>query len=204
MDIKVSVIIPVYNVEKLLPRCLDSLVDQSFNQFEIILVNDASPDRSDLIMKDYSKRYPELIHCLYLEENVRQGGARNRGLKIARGEYVCFIDSDDWVNKDYVGALYEEAIRTGSDIVYCRYQMTKPGLELTRQDFFPEQIGDQNDKRKKACMLLSGTGPCWCIIRRSLLIENKLYFPEKMLQSAAPAPPAKPSTASKISYFPQN
>ena len=102
MCIEVSVIVPVYNVEKYLNRCVESLLNQTYKNIEIILVNDASPDNSIAIMKEYEKKYPDIIKCIYLTKNVRQGGARNRGLKIAKGKFICFVDSDDWVDSDYI------------------------------------------------------------------------------------------------------
>lgn len=200
MDIKVSVIIPIYNVEQYLAKCLDSMVDQTFREMEVILVNDASPDNSDRIMKEYSDKYPELFRCLYLKENVRQGGARNRGLEIAQGEYVCFVDSDDWVNPDYVKSLYEEAVRSNSDIVYCRYALVNEDSERICADFFPQQIGEQTKERKKIALLLNATGPCWCIIKKSLLVDNKLYFPEKMLYEDMAICPIIPYYAEKMGY----
>lgn len=102
MCIEVSIIVPVYNVEKYLNRCIESLLNQTYKNIEIILVNDASPDNSIAIMKEYEKKYPDIIKCIYLTKNVRQGGARNRGLKIAKGKFICFVDSDDWVDSDYI------------------------------------------------------------------------------------------------------
>lgn len=102
MCIEVSIIVPVYNVEKYLNRCVESLLNQTYKNIEIILVNDASPDNSIAIMKEYEKKYPDIIKCIYLTKNVRQGGARNRGLKIAKGKFICFVDSDDWVDSDYI------------------------------------------------------------------------------------------------------
>ena len=88
MNVKVSIIIPVYNVENYLRRCLDSCINQTLMEIEIIVVNDASPDNSDFIMKEYEKNYPEKIKCIYLKENLCQGGARNIGIQIAKGQYL--------------------------------------------------------------------------------------------------------------------
>ena len=94
---KVSIIVPVYNVEKYLPKCLDSLVSQTIDDFEILVVNDGSPDRSQDIIDEYSRRYPEKVVSL-VKENGGQGSARNMALEIAKGEYIGFVDSDDWVD----------------------------------------------------------------------------------------------------------
>ncbi|WP_294594847.1 glycosyltransferase family 2 protein, partial [uncultured Rikenella sp.] len=95
-EYKVSVIVPCYNAEQFLTRCLDSLVNQTLEGIEIICVNDASPDNGIAILRDYETRYPNVV-VIDLKENVRQGGARNRGIEIARGEYIGFVDADDWV-----------------------------------------------------------------------------------------------------------
>lgn len=117
--IKVSIVVPVYNVEKYLKKCLDSLVRQTLEEIEIILVNDASPDKSDIIMEQFRERYPDKIKCIYLKENLSQGGARNQGIKIATGEYITFVDSDDYVDVTMCEQLYKKAEETGSDIVIC-------------------------------------------------------------------------------------
>ena len=119
--VKVSIIVPIYNVEKYLRRCVDSLVNQTLKDIEIILINDASPDHCDDIMHEYERRYAEKVKCIYLKENIRQGGARNRGLEIAKGEYVTFVDSDDFADVTMCEKMYQEACRGDFDIVYCDY-----------------------------------------------------------------------------------
>ena len=178
---KVSIIVPIYNVEKYLRKCVDSLINQTLQDIEIILVNDASPDASDSIMREYQENYPHLIKCIYLKENVRLGGARNRGFEIAKGEYVSFVDSDDWVDLDYIEKLYNKAIETNSDIVYADYMIASDTKNETRPNMFPQFCGVQDDVRHKANLLMTGDGACACIIRRSLLYDNQLYFPEKMV-----------------------
>lgn len=109
---KVSVVVPVYNVEKYLCRCIDSLLNQSFSDFEIICVNDCSPDGSAEILKRYETANPERIKVLTNDKNLGLGLTRERALKHVRGEYVMFVDSDDYVKPDYietyVGAVNEE------------------------------------------------------------------------------------------------
>ena len=115
---KVSVIVPVYNVEKYLPQCLDSLVNQTLRDIEILVVNDGSPDNSQAIIDAYREKYPELIRS-YMKENRGQGSARNLGLSHADGEYISFIDSDDWIDRDALKSMYELAEKESSDIVIC-------------------------------------------------------------------------------------
>ena len=178
---KVSIIVPVYNVEKYLRKCLDSLVNQTMQDIEIILVNDASPDGSDVIMREYQQNYPKIIKCIFLKENVRLGGARNRGLEIVVGDYVAFVDSDDWVDLDYIEKLYHKAISTESDIVYADYMMvTDMGIE-SRPNIYPQLCGELNEAKRKANLLLTGAGACACLIRRGLIMDNDLFFQEKMV-----------------------
>lgn len=113
---KVSVIVPVYNVEKYLRQCLDSLVDQNFDSYEVIVVNDGSSDNSQSIIELYSKKYPNIIRS-YLKENGGLGSARNFGLEKARGEYIAFVDSDDWVDNKMLSILYSKATKENLDIV---------------------------------------------------------------------------------------
>lgn len=115
---KVSVIIPVYNVYDYLDKCLDSLVHQTLKDIEIIVVNDGSPDDSDKIIAKYQKRYPRKIVSL-TKKNGGQGSARNLGLTKAQGKYVAFVDSDDYIEKDMLEAMYNKASKTNSDIVIC-------------------------------------------------------------------------------------
>lgn len=116
--IKVSVIIPVYNVEKYLKKCLDSLVNQTLKEVEIIVVNDGSPDNSQKIIDKYVKKYPKLIKS-FIKENGGQGTARNLGLKYAKGEYISFVDSDDWLDVTALESMYNLAKKDDSDIVIC-------------------------------------------------------------------------------------
>ena len=95
---KVSVIVPVYNVEKYLEKCLESLVNQTLKSIQIIIVNDGSSDNSQEIIDKYAKQYPNKIFS-YIKENGGLGDARNYGLNYAEGEYISFVDADDWVDE---------------------------------------------------------------------------------------------------------
>lgn len=111
---KISVIVPVYNVEKYLNRCIDSILNQSFEDFELILVDDGSPDNSGKICDEYAQNDArvKVIH----KENGGLSDARNAGIEIAQGEFLSFIDSDDWVKEEYLNILYTNAINFDADI----------------------------------------------------------------------------------------
>ena len=111
---KVSVIVPVYNVEKYLSDCLDSLIKQTLKDIEIICVDDGSTDNSHKILLEYARKDDRIL--VLQQENSKQGTARNKGLEIAKGEYIGFVDSDDWVDEDFYEKLYIAAIEKDSDI----------------------------------------------------------------------------------------
>ena len=115
--IKVSIIVPVYNVEKYINRCLDSLVNQTLKEIEIIVVNDESPDNSEEIIIEYQKKYNNIKY--YKKTNGGLSDARNYGIKYASGEYIGFVDSDDYVDLSMFEKLYEKAFKENLDIVVC-------------------------------------------------------------------------------------
>lgn len=112
--IKVSIIVPVYNVEKYIRCCLDSLVNQTMSNIEIICINDGSTDNSLEILEEYAKKDDRIK--IINQENKKQGAARNRGIEIAQGEFIGFVDSDDWVDLDYFEKLYTTALEYQSDV----------------------------------------------------------------------------------------
>ncbi|WP_276867773.1 glycosyltransferase family 2 protein [Enorma massiliensis] len=118
---KISVVVPVYNVELYLERCLDSLLNQTFNDYEIVCVNDCSPDNSIEILRYYEARYPERIVVLENERNLGLGRTREHALEYARGEYVMFVDSDDYVKNDYLETYFRAASASDADIIVGGY-----------------------------------------------------------------------------------
>ena len=119
MQPKVSVIVPVYNVEKYIRKCLDSIVGQTLADIQIILVNDGSKDASGDICREYAAKYANISY--YAQENAGSAAARNKGLAHADGEYVGFVDSDDWIEPQMYQRLYETAKENHDvDMVFCR------------------------------------------------------------------------------------
>lgn len=117
MDSLISVIVPIYNVEKYLNRCVDSIINQTYKNLEIILVDDGSPDNCPKMCDDYAEKDSRIkvVH----KENGGLSDARNAGMKVATGEYVSFIDSDDYVSLDFYETLFQTMIDNDSDIVEC-------------------------------------------------------------------------------------
>ena len=110
---KVSIIIPVYNVEPYVARCIDSVVNQTYNNLQIIVVNDGSIDNSLQILNTYNDDRLQII----TKENGGLSSARNEGLKYVVGDYILFIDSDDWIHLNMINVMIKEAIKTDADIV---------------------------------------------------------------------------------------
>ena len=161
---KLSVIVPVYKAEAYLNTCVESLLAQTLTDMEIILVNDGSPDRSGEIMADYAARYPEKIRTLTLT-NGGQGRARNRGIELARGEYLGFVDSDDYVLPEMYETLCRVADSEGADIVDCE-------IEAFYEDGKTERLRTWRDGRPIA----AAGSACNKLFRRSAVGEVR--FPE--------------------------
>lgn len=149
MQPKVSVVIPVYNIEKYLRECLDSVVHQTLQEIQIILIDDGSTDSSGEICKEYAQKYSTVEY--FYKTNGGSASARNMGIDHAKGEYIGFIDSDDWVEKNMYERMYLKAVEQKADIIFCRsfedecpgsyeYVMPKSGyytLENMKEAIFP-------------------------------------------------------------------
>ena len=161
--VKISVIVPVYNVEKYLDKCLNSLVNQTLKDIEIIVINDGSPDNSQTIIECYSKKYSNVKS--YVKRNGGISDARNYGLKYASGEYIAFVDSDDYVDLSMMEKLYNKAIENSYDIVECNLHMVDDNGNLLKdvntnqkKDIFDEQGIKKymlSHQKKSAKILLS-------------------------------------------------
>lgn len=164
---KVSVIIPVYNVENYLRKCLDSLVNQRLKDIEIIVVNDGTTDNSQEIINEYVKKYPKKVVSI-IQENGGQGAARNTGLLHAKGEYIGYVDSDDYVEENMYEELYKKAKEEDSDIVICGNNVVKENYEL----FSKEDV----DKE-----FLLGKMAVWNkIYKKNIIVDNKIQFRSKV------------------------
>ena len=120
---KVSIIVPVYNVEKYLTKCLDSLVNQTLSDIEIIVVNDGSPDNSKKIIESYSEKYSNIIPYFSEKNHGYPGFGRNIGLNTATSDYIMFMDNDDEYDVNMCETLYETIINENADIVVCGRMM---------------------------------------------------------------------------------
>lgn len=160
--VKVSVVIPVYNVEKLLKRCIDSLLNQTFSDYELVLINDGSSDHSLDVLNQY-KNNPKIR--IYNQKNRGPALTRNRGIKLTKGKYIMFIDSDDYVSSDYIEKYYNAMKTKNYDLVIGGYQKTT-GKKV-------EFIRKLKDGEFSKYMVM---GPVSKLYKKSFLMENKIEF----------------------------
>lgn len=187
---KVSVIIPIYKVEKYLSRCLDSVVNQTLEDIEIVLVDDGSPDSCPEICDRYAKKDSRIkvIH----KKNEGLGYARNSGMLIATGEYIAFLDSDDYVSKDMYEKVYSELKRTDADCCVTGYVVKKDsGDEIRKENPLGTAVYKNDDIIIKVLAGMLGSKPnqardtdvgmsVWkCVYRKELLQEKGILFPSE-------------------------
>ena len=169
--LKVSVIIPVYNVAPYLKRCLDSLCNQTLKDIEIILIDDCSTDGSLNILKDYASK-DERLKLITLSQNQGAAVARNKGLEIAKGEYIGFVDPDDTIDLNFYEELYKKAKETNADIVKCEIVQNFPDGTILK--------GNMNKliiEKSKFYFIYEFTS---AIYRASLIFENNITFPAEV------------------------
>jgi glycosyltransferase involved in cell wall biosynthesis len=138
METAISIIVPVYNLEKYLPRCIDSILHQTFKHFELILINDGSTDNSGEICNVYAKKDKRII--VLHKENGGVAAARNAGLDIARGKYIGFVDNDDFIHPFMLEILYKKACQHASDITVCDFLKVEENEKI---DFSKRPIVEQ-------------------------------------------------------------
>ncbi len=185
---KLSIIVPFYNMEAdgKLKYCMESLVHQTLRDkgisYEILAVDDCSPDGTFDSLKAYEAQYPGLVRALKTPVNKKQGGARNLGLKEAKGEWIGFMDGDDWAAPDMFEKLLAKADATGADVVGCDlHQVTSHTMEIGSivNANTMDQTGELGPEQYRKLML----NPCSMVIKiykRSVIEENHLSFPEGM------------------------
>lgn len=178
-EVKVSIIVPVYNVEKYLVNCMESMVNQTLEEIEIIVVNDGSPDNSIVILEEYERKYPQKVR-VFTTENRGVSHARNYGLDRAVGEFVMFVDSDDFIELHMVETLYNKAIADGNDLVMCArnnvYEVEgKADLKKKEMKIFSVNQNFKMSERKFE-MVHASPFPWDKLFKRSLL--EGIRFPE--------------------------
>lgn len=184
---KVSVIIPVYNTRKYLKKCLDSVMNQTLKEIEIICINDGSTDNSLEILNEYAQRDKRFI--IINKANGGAGSARNAGIDVARGEYIGFVDSDDWIEPDMFEVLYNKAKEFNCDVSFCNIRLyDESKKKYIESDFYSHKIFlDYANKRltledfKDKVFDLSLAA--WHrVYRTSYIKENKIKFKEVKIE----------------------
>lgn len=185
---KISIIIPCHNTAQLLPRCMSSLASQTIgiDNMEIILVNDASTDNNATWQEilHWEAQYPESVIAINLEENLRQGGARNIGMNYASSEFIGFVDSDDWVEPNIFELMLDEIVDSGNEIVHCKSFRDNGCHKMPHllDGSYQRLIIDTEDKRKQFISTNCIGYNVWDkVYRRGFLLENNIIFPEKLM-----------------------
>lgn len=181
---KISVIVPCYNAAAYLSRCLDSIVNQTYgiDNLEVICINDASTDSTFDILCQYERKYPESFLIINNEINTKQGYARNLAIKYSSGDYITFVDSDDYIDLQMIERLHESIISKEYDYVSCRYYRVVDGINYildNAPDNIIEYIIDSDEKRDSFIVDdCDNPGCCSTLYSRSFVAENDLRFAE--------------------------
>lgn len=172
---KVSVLVPFYNVEKYVGRCVESLFSQTYSNIEYVFVNDCTPDNSMDIINEHIDKFNVRNKCVIINHEVNKGisASRNDCLDNATGDYILFIDSDDYIDKDMVELLVKAAIENNADISGCGYieEYKDRSVEM------PQRYTNNHVEMMRAITLLTIKGVMWkLLIRRSIVEENQVRF----------------------------
>ena len=196
MSVSVSVIVPVYNVEKYLDECLSSLVNQTLSELEIIVVNDGTKDNSQSIIDHYVKQYPNKVVSL-IKENGGLGDARNYGIPYAKGEYIGFVDSDDIVHLEMYEKMFNKAKLEDSDLVLCDLEYF---YETSSEKMVKEGLVQIENIDVNKTVFLSPLFAWNKLYRKSLFIESGLKYPIGLWYEDIPVTVPFFTLAKKISY----
>ncbi len=190
--IKLSVVVPIYNTEKYLKKCINSLLKQEIDDYEILLINDSSPDQSQNIIDEYALKYPNIIKALK-KDNGGLGDTRNYGLQHAKGKYVLFVDSDDYVKEYSLNRLVEK--------------MENQNLDILTFNFV--RVDEKNKEEQTHSMdgfsvknyILSTPNACNKMFRTALFIDNKISFPTNIWYEDLAIIPGLVKYTNKIDYL---
>ena len=198
MECKLSIIVPVYNVEKYIESCIFCFVNQkgvSTSDFEVIIVIDGSLDKSEDIINNYD--WKDCNHIIYKQKNRGLSGARNSGLDLAKGEYIWFVDSDDTISCDSVVTIFRHITNETVDVLNIGYSEVHNGIETISAE--PQNIVDSRELLINGCCVPAP----FHIFRREFLIHNKLKFMEGIYHEDMEFTPKCIYLAEKISIVKQ-
>ena len=180
---KISIIIPCYNSEQYIEECFESIKNQTIGieNIQVVFVNDASTDNTLQYLKEQEQKFPNFVNVINLEENLRQGGARNRGLSYSVGEYIMFLDSDDWLGVDSCEKIYEKAKEYDIDILQFPFIHVYSNHNCYKEEYAKYGFLDGTLSEIKRSMLI-GTlfnfGSQNKLYRRAFLKMQGATFPE--------------------------
>lgn len=195
---KLSIIIPVYNVEKYVGRCLKSCLDQDFDDYEIVIVNDGTPDNSMNVVKDIALRHPNVR--IINRPNGGLSAARNTGLADAKGDYVWFVDSDDRIETNCIGQLVNKAEKDQLDVLCFGLKLEYPDGNCMVRNIKHELDGKVYKGEDFICRVEMPPAAWAAIYRRAFLIRNTLKFYEGILHEDQEFTPRAYCLADRISY----
>lgn len=183
---KISIIVPCYNVEKYLEKCVESIMNQDIDKslLEIILVNDASADGTWDKILELENRYEENVIAINLEKNMRQGGARNQALMYASGDYIYFLDADDWFENNILGKIVELLEQYNVDVLQATHYNVKDGNAYRQNDCKEEGLFDISGRFDKERFILKSVIPQGCcgkFYKRELIEKNNIRFKENVM-----------------------
>lgn len=175
---KFSLIVPVYRIEEYLPKCIDSVLAQTCQDFELLLIDDGSPDGCGAICDDYAARHPDRIRAVH-QANGGAGAARNHGIRLSRGEYLLFVDGDDSLSPDFLAALAEVIEKTPADLVLFGALVERDGRQVGRLD---EAVPAERllTVRDEPALYFGVMAPWNRAYRRTLFTENDIEFATKV------------------------
>lgn len=175
---KISLIMPVYNAVNYMDKPIKSILNQTLQDIELICVNDVSTDDSLKRLKEYQNE-DKRIKIINNQKNVGPGISRNNGIKRAKGEYICFVDSDDWLESDALELLYKKSKEENSDLVFIKPKFVFTNkVILDKRLLKKEEYKDKNKVLKATMERKIAWAPWSKMVRRNLLIKNNIFFPD--------------------------
>ena len=174
---KISIIVPIYNADKYLDRCINSLLKQTYSNIEIILLDDGSTDNSSNIINKYAKKDKRIV--VINKENTGVSDTRNVGIQKASGNYICFCDADDMYNKNYIKKMYEHILEKKVDAVRCNYKVIDDNNKfMSKGDLknISKQMYTNNIKEKIIPLCLNGNMPCFTYLLMIKKEKLNVYF----------------------------
>lgn len=171
----ISIVVPVYNTEEYLKKCIDSILNQTYKNFEIIIINDCSKGNADEIIKSYKDKR---IKYIKNKTNMGIGYNRNLGITKSKGDYICFIDSDDYIKEDFLELMYNKCDNDNLDLCICDYNYVYSNGKIRK--FELESFQNTNLEETPKLLIDIPLGPCNKMYRKSMITDNKIKFSEKL------------------------